>query len=113
MDANVQQGRATAQATAAELKRRGFRAITAPIPQAIRHGTATAAVSYREKAAIIGAFIRTGAGRPAAEKACQDLETLQASATTAAARREGAPLAGKGGGPLSALPDGNHGENQR
>lgn len=60
-----------------EWKRRAFVAINAPIPQAIRIGSAVASSQYRDDAAVCAAFVRRGVQPDRAKVACLRLEGQQ------------------------------------
>lgn len=42
------------------LQYRAKRAVSAPVPQSIRNGNTRAAADYRQCAAVVGAYLRTG-----------------------------------------------------
>ncbi|WPG38749.1 hypothetical protein [Variovorax sp. EBFNA2] len=60
-----------------ELKRRARAAIIAPIPPAIRDGSANVSVQYRDDAAVCAAFVRRGVRPDRAMVACLRLEGQQ------------------------------------
>ena len=60
-----------------EWKRRAHAAISAPIPLAIRVGSAAASAQYRDDAAVCAAFIRRGVQPDRAKVACLRLEGQQ------------------------------------
>lgn len=43
-----------------ELQYRAKRAVSAPVPQSVLDGSAQAAANYKQCAAVVGAYLRTG-----------------------------------------------------
>ena len=43
-----------------DLQYRAKRAVLAPVPQSIRNGTARTAADYKQCAAVVGTYLRTG-----------------------------------------------------
>ena len=43
-----------------DLQCRAKRAVSAPVPQSIRNGNARAAADYKQCAAVVGTYLRTG-----------------------------------------------------
>lgn len=60
-----------------DLQYRARRAISAPVPKSILSGSASGCAEYKKVAALVGAFVRSGAQIERARVHISRLETMQ------------------------------------
>lgn len=60
-----------------DLQYRARRAIKAPVPESVRNGNARTAADYKQCAAVVGAYLRTGAQADRARLHVLRLEGMQ------------------------------------